>query len=478
MMVRVIMKERCPISPPANPIWPRAYFLPYQTNWILDPAPLKICQKGRQVGLSYADSYDSVRKAVSVTGRDVWVMSRDEAQARQYILYCKRWAKALKYAAQVFSNCITITGSGKPLQAHVIRFASGFSIYALSSDPDAIAGRTGHVKLDEFALHNNQRELYAVAKPVTQWGGTLAIISTHRGVGTTFNHIIRDIQEHGNRMGWSLHTIPIQKAVQDGIVEKINAAKSQPARQSPGEAGTPGPKPETPDQFLARLRRECLDEEQWQQEYCCVPADESSAFISYDMISRCEDPSAWQDLNRILSPSAPNPQPSTYFVGFDVARKTDLSVIDIEEKIGDVLWERHRLEMRGASYATQRAQLYQLLRLPQVKRCCIDATGIGNQLAEEARRQFGWKVEPIVFTAQVKSDLAYPLRAAFEDRALRYRRDEKLISDLRGIRKEITTGGHERFVGETADSHCDRFWAKALALHAASHRVEFGAMVA
>jgi phage FluMu gp28-like protein len=66
----------------------------------------------------------------------------------------------------------------------------------------------------------------------------------------------------------------------------------------------------------------------------------------------------------------------------------------------------------------------------------------------------------------VKEDLAFPLRAAHEDRRLRYNKSDALRADLRGIKKETTASGNIRFVGESADSHCDRFWSKALALHA------------
>src|ERR1043166_5254719 len=197
-----------------------AYFLRYQQEWIRDPATLKICQKGRQVGMSYADSYDSVRKAVvKGNARDVWVVSRDEAQARQYIRYCRMWARVLNFAAEDFGEEVFRDGPGKGALAQVLSFRSGGCIYALSSNPDAIAGKTGHVKLDEFALHRDQRLLYAVAKPATQWGGTLSIISTHRGAGTVFNEIVRDITERGNRMGWSLHSVSIQKAVEEGLGE-------------------------------------------------------------------------------------------------------------------------------------------------------------------------------------------------------------------------------------------------------------------
>ncbi len=432
-----------------------AYFMKFQADVIRDDAPLVIVEKGRQIGLSYGVSYKAVRLAGHKDAKlDVWVMSRDEIQAKQFLLYCKRWARVLNFACQDLGEIVI--DRAKDISAQVLKFANGMCIYCLSSNPDAIVGKTGHVILDEFALHKDQRTLYALAKPVTQWGGTLTIISTHRGVGTVFNEIIRDIKERQNPMGWSLHTIPIQTAVEQGIVEKINAATGRNESRA---------------DFLARLQRECIDQEQWLQEYCCIPADESSAFITYALISKCEDDKAWQPLDYLQDCKNP------IYLGFDVARKLDLSVIDIEELVGDVLWERHRIEMRGITYAEQRDRLYQLLRLPQVKRCCIDATGLGNQLAEEAKRLFGWKVEPIIFTNQVKSDLAYPLRAAHEDSKLRYRRDEKLRNDLRGIKKEITVGGNERFVGEAVDSHCDRFWAKALAVCAAANKVEVGAMV-
>ena len=46
----------------------------------------------------------------------------------------------------------------------------------------------------------------------------------------------------------------------------------------------------------------------------------------------------------------------------------------------------------------------------------------GRQLVERAQKRFGaYKVEPITFTLAIKEQLAYPLRAAFEDRTARSR---------------------------------------------------------
>ena len=151
----------------------------------------------------------------------------------------------------------------------------------------------------------------------------------------------------------------------------------------------------------------------------------------------------------------------------DVARKHDLCVIDIGEKIGDVIWDRLRLEFRDKPFSEVEAELFPILALPQVKRCCIDATGMGIQIAERAKQRFGYKVEPITFNAPLKEEMAFALRGAFEDRLLRIDTDPKLHADLRGVKKLVTSAGNIRFAGDTDDSHCDRFWAKALRQHAA-----------
>lgn len=426
------------------------YFLPYQAAWRKDHARLKICAKARQVGLSYVDSYDSVVKAGVERGRDVWVMSRDENQAKQYIRYCRRWARILGLAAEDLGEQMIEVENGKIAPAQALRFASGACVFGLSSNPDAIVGKSGHVKLDEFALHRDQRTLYAVAKPVTQWGGTLAVISTHRGRHTVFNQIIREIKEGGNPMGWSLHEIPIQRAVAEGLVERINAKNGSRY---------------TREEWLAAQRAECIDEEQWLQEYCCVPADDQAAFIAFDLVTACEEENCARSHEQMLE------SPHPLYLGVDVARKQDLCVLDLGEKIGDVVWDRIRLELHDRTFSQIEAELYRLLSLPGMQRACIDATGLGMQLAERAKERFGWAVEPITFTAAVKEQLAFSLRNDFEQRKLRLNPGDELRADLLALRKEVSLSGNIRFRGEAGNSHCDRTWALALRQHAARENI-------
>jgi phage FluMu gp28-like protein len=431
------------------------YFLPYQKAWIEDDSSLKLMEKSRQIGISYSTAYSAVRRAAAAGARlDLWVTSRDDTQAKLFLEDCKAWAKVLQVACSDLGERVIDDDKNS---AYVLEFASGRRIHSLSSNPNALAGKRGHVILDEFALHKDQRLLYRIAKPVTTWGGQLEIISTHRGANSVFNEIIRDINERGNPMGWAHHRITLDDAARAGLVEKINSKK--PAAQR-----------ETVADFLARTRRECLDEEQWQQEYCCVPADENSAFITWDMITAAErdlTPAVYEQLL-----AAQNP----LYLGVDVGRKKDLTVMDLGELVGDVCEDRLRLEFQGKTFSEQEHELYRLLQLPMLKRAELDATGMGMQLAERARERFSWKVEPVTFTGPVKEELAFNLRRRFEDRQLRLFRDPKLRADLRGIKKETTAAGNIRFAGEAADSHCDRFWALALREHAHSGKGPAGAV--
>lgn len=436
-------------------IAPSDYFLSYQLRWLKDRSPLKIVEKSRQTGFTSTTELGLLLRVAERGARlDGFVSSRDELQAQLFVEGCQAWGAILEIGAKYLGETLFDSRSGA--SAYVMECANGRRIYSLSSNPNALAGKRGHVVLDEFALHPDQALLYRVAKPVTTWGGQLEIISTHRGANSVFNRIIRDILERNNPMGWSHHKVTLQDAVSQGLAGRIN--------HKTGRA-------ETDEGFLARIRAECLDEEQWRQEYCCQPADDLCAFLSFELIEACEAP-CLKDFNYLLACQNP------IFLGMDTGRKHDLTVIDVGELIGDVVWDRMRLELSGKTFSEQEHELFRFLSLSKLRRACIDATGLGMQLAERAKQRYGWKVEPVMFTAAVKEEMAYRLRAGFEDRRLRIPTDVKLREDLRGIKKEVTQTGSLRFVGESGESHCDRFWAKALRQHAVSRRIDGGGAVA
>ena len=129
---------------------------------------------------------------------------------------------------------------------------------------------------------------------------------------------------------------------------------------------------------------------------------------------------------------------------------------------------RRLICLKGLKFSAQEEILYPLLALPNMRRCCIDASGLGMQLAERAGDKFGsYRVESVKFSGPVKEELAYPFRAAFEDLNIRIPNDPKLRADLRAIKKETTAAGNIRFSADRGENgHSDRFWAGALAIHA------------
>jgi phage FluMu gp28-like protein len=156
------------------------------------------------------------------------------------------------------------------------------------------------------------------------------------------------------------------------------------------------------------------------------------------------------------------------YAGIDIGRDNDLTACWIFQKVSGVYFLRKRIELQNVCFADQEFNIYPYLALPQMRRVCIDQTGIGRQFVERCQHRFGsYKVEGIAFTNSSKEEMAYPVRAAFEDKTVRLPADPVIAADLRAIKKETTAAGNIRFTADRSKSgHSDRFWALALALHA------------
>jgi phage FluMu gp28-like protein len=428
-----------------------AIMLPYQSKWVLDNSRLKLCVKSRQVGLSWATAYRLVRQKLSKNARgDAWVSSRDEIQAQLFLADAKRFADILNVAAEDLGGTIVDDQGHTSFE---LRFSNGLKIHSMSSNPDAQAGKSGDRILDEFALHNDPRKLYEISFPGIQWRGSLEIFSTHRGSFNYFNELVREITERNNPKGFSFHRITLESALADGLLFKL---------QQKLPCDDPRVQMDESDYF-SFIRSGCADEESFQQEFCCTPADDNTAFLSYDLIASCEYPEAEKWKTDLVDCKNP------LFIGVDVGRQQDLTIVWLIEQVGGINFTRRIVELSKQSFETQENALYNLLELPAVRRCCIDQSGLGRQFAERAAAKFGpYKVEGIDFTQSNKEMLAYPVRVGFEDRTIKIPFTNAIRTDLRGVRREVTGSGHIRFAGErNRYGHCDRFWALALCLHAA-----------
>lgn len=430
---------------PANP---EAIFLPFQSRWITDDSRLKLMEKSRQIGLSWSTAYAcNERTAMQGARFDQWVSSRDDLQARLFIEDCKHWAKIMNMAAKDLGE--VMLDEKNRISAYVLEFTSDKRIHSMSSNPDAQAGKRGGRVLDEFALHPDPRKLWSIAYPGITWGGNMEVISTHRGSNNFFNQLIREARENGNPKNISLHRVTLQDALDQGFLYKLQQMlPADDERQAMDEAA-----------YFDFVRSGCADEESFQQEYMCNPADDDVAFLEYDLIASAEYSVGinWQQF-----------EGGRLFAGVDIGRKSDLTVLWVVELLGDVLYTRHIERLKNMRKSEQEKILW-----PWFEKCdrvCIDYTGLGIGWGDDAQDKFGeQKIECVTFSSRVKEALAYPIKGRMEDRTLRIPHEPAIRADLRQVTKQTTAAGNIRFTAErTPDGHADQFWALGLAVHAAS----------
>lgn len=416
------------------------YFLPYQLRWLSDNSKIKIWEKSRRIGATYVQSYEDVRDCINRKVPAVWFSSADESAAKEYIDYCEQWVKVFHMSAKQLGE--VIIDCDKDIKALVIEFANGTKIHALSSNPKGFRSKGGKVVLDEFAFHNNPEELWKAARPCVTWGYPLRILSTHNGKNCLYYKFIDQVNK--KQLNWSLHKTPIQLAVAEGLIDKIYQRQTSKEEQ---------------EAWMQNEKDNCFDEYTWLQEYCCIAVDEACAFLPYDLITTCEMDDILKPLSEIQN---------DIYVGMDIGRRKDLTVIWVLEKFENIFYTRQVIELSKMPFQKQSEILSEILSLRNFRRCCIDATGIGMQLSEDAQTKFGkFRVEQIMFTNKIKEELAYTTRTNFENKTVFIPKEHNIREDLHSVRRIITTANNIRFDADHSENgHADRFWALSLALHA------------
>src|SRR5574344_841055 len=415
------------------------YFLPYQLRWLKDKSKIKIWEKSRRIGATYVQSFEDVQDCINKRVPAVWFSSADESAAKEYIDYCEQWVKYFHGIVKNWGE--VVIDSDKDIKALVIQFKNGTKIHALSSNPKGFRSKGGKVVLDEFAFHNNPEELWKAARPCVTWGYPLRILSTHNGQNCLYYKFIEQVNK--GQLNWSLHKTPIQVAVSEGLVDKIYQRQTSKDEQ---------------EAWMQNEKDNCFDEYTWLQEYCCIAIDEACAFLPYELIATCEMQNVLKSLETIRG---------DLYVGIDIGRRKDLTVIWCIERFENNKYTRKVKVLEKTPFHIQYEIISEILKHPKLRRCCIDSTGIGMQLAEQAVRDFGqYRVEAVMFTNKSKEEMAYNLRTNFEDKQVVIPAEHDIREDLHSIQKITTKAGNIRFDAETSEvnGHADRFWALALAL--------------
>ncbi|AEQ50763.1 terminase large subunit domain-containing protein [Pelagibacterium halotolerans] len=401
----------------------------YQQRWFADRSRFKMGKFARQTGKTFTTTLECVDDCfehVVKSRKTRWViLSRGERQARE-AMHEGVFPHAKAYGLAFTEAEFDWIGDGGSYRALEVELPHGSKITALPANPDTARGFSSNVFLDEFAFHKDSNAIWKALFPVISAGWKLRVTSTPNGKSGKFYEL--DTAEDD---AWSRHVVDIYQAVADGLPRDID-----------------------------ELRAGIADEDAWAQEYELRYLDEASAWLSYALIASCEDDDAGHREGYQGGPC---------YVGRDIGRRNDLHVIYVLELIGDVLWERERIEQKRATFADMDMAFDDVMTRYHVARACIDQTGMGEKVVEDAQRRYGGRIEGVLFTSSSKLVMATQGKERFEDRRVRIKAgDVPLRSDLHKLRKISGPTGAPRFVAERDDDHADRTWALFLGINAAA----------
>lgn len=187
-------------------------FCPYQNDWLQDTNPFCIAEKGRRVGLSYAEAARSVQDAI-LLGEDTTYTSYNHLVGKGFIKNCARFLRGYNYLYKKYYNFEII--DEKDITVFSITLWNGAVITAVPADPKNLRDRQGTIVIDEAAFRPDLPELLKAANAIIMRSGKVRIISTHNGVQNYFYKLCREIEADSEK--GSLHHIPFAKAVEQGM---------------------------------------------------------------------------------------------------------------------------------------------------------------------------------------------------------------------------------------------------------------------
>lgn len=446
-------------------------FRPYQQGIFLDRTTgVVILHWSRQIGKSFTLAAWAVDRLLTRPGRLVTVLSNSRDNGAEFVAKC---AEVCNLMGAVFESLDESPDASFENMRMEVRISVGGKtgrIKVLAANPRTARGFSGDLILDEFAFHENSNAIWEAAEPILSSNADFVcrIASTGNGKHNMFYRMSNDPQ-------FVLSRVPRTLAYEQGV--KVFDPSTR--------------KPITPESARAKA----LDKRAYDQNYECAFADENMTLLTHELISAAEREGvgiicegSWQGAALTLFREAKG----DLFVGFDVGRKVDLSVITVIERLGGMHFVRGILRIQNMRLPDQQLRLGEVCRMPKFRRAAIDMTGLGLGLFEYAENAFGSnRIQGVNFgtsvpatdkiqaegrraaTVRVTEAMAVELLKVYEDRRIQQPVDGQLRDDLRKPEKVTSPGGRVSIAATRDEAgHADHFWSFALGIEAAgSHTV-------
>jgi phage FluMu gp28-like protein len=416
--------------------------LPYQQRWVEDLARVKVCEKSRQIGITWATAGDAVIDAASQSGTDWYYTGYNKDQAAEFIVDVRWWVERLSQVPAIRQEMID--DEGRQMLVHTVRFNSGNRIIALPSMPRSLRGKRGVCVADEYAFHDDPAAILKSALAFTMWGGRVMVISTHDGTDSDFATLVDDI--HAGKRDYSHHRITLDDAIGDGLYRKICEVEGfEWSREA--EIG---------------WREEILEDygDAADEELFCIPSGSGGTYFSRRLIEDCmadapvfrlglsddfahrteedrrDHVEGWCRTHLSLPLRQLEGKAKGSAVGVDFGRTSDISALAplvLEQNLSRRC--PFLIELRNVPFRQQEQVLFYLIdHLPGFIAGKIDAGGNGQALAEAAALKYGDKIEGVHLSERKYGEMFPLLKSAFEDHRISIPRDADVLSDLRQVK--------------------------------------------
>lgn len=453
-------------SPDLDPL-ADGILMKHQKEWIADQSDLKIADKGRRTGFTFAEALDSTLIAaqkVSDGGDSSYYIGDTKDKGLEFIATCANFArhvaKEMLAVDEFLFDDVQPDGTSKMIAAYRIKFASGNMIVALSSNPANIRGLQGRVIIDEAAFHRNVAAVIDACNALLIWGGVIRIISSHNGVLNAFNELLTETR--AGSFDYSIHRATFDTAVANGLYERVCLKRGWT------------PTVEAKEKWYLKIRRSYGNRlDAMREELDAIPREGDGVLLPLAWIEACSTPEykvlRWEppfpgfvdmseDVRRaemlmwLTREALPiiaryHNQDLEWFMGGDFAMRQDRSSYPFGF-VGQDL-KRHvpfLIELRQCPYDQQKQTLFwvveQLELIGRFGGGVLDANGNGMVLAQESRQRFGAdRIVELMPNDAWSREFTPLFRAAFEDRTFLIPADIDTRNDLRQL---VISGGVAR----------------------------------
>jgi phage FluMu gp28-like protein len=461
---------------------------PYQQPVFADRhSGILVLHWSRQIGKTFTLAAWAIDRLLSRPGRLVTVLSNSRDNGAEFLARCVEICRLTETDCETSDDSASLTFENLRLELRIPNGKRVSRLKILAANPRTARGFSGDLILDEFAFHENSAAIWEAVEPILSSNKDFLcrIASTGNGKHNFFYRLAAPAAGNANAAG-------------EISVSQSGIRLSRVTRTQAHELGVPIFDAHTRAEILPEAARsQALDKRAYDQNYECSFADENLTLLTHELISAAERENIgfiseqnWSGAQLDLLRSATG----SLYVGFDVARRMDLSVISVVEKVGELLLARAILRIQDMRLPDQQMRLGEICRLARFQRAAIDMTGLGLGLFEYAQKEFGvGRIHGINFastvpatraiqqegraraTVRVTEALALELLRAYEDRRIQQPVDARLRDDLRKPEKITTPGGRVSIAAaRDAGGHADHFWSLALALEAAATGGGFG----